>query len=287
MRILITGATGLLGQNLYFHFKNKADVWGLWHNTNSHQMNGEKITLEDKTQIQRIFQEYRPDICLHSAAISDPEFCERHRDIAYRVNLLGTQNIAEICFRFQTRLVFFSTNYVFNGQDESYSEDSSPCPLQYYGETKARGEEFVKQVPDSIILRLSLLYGSYPIFNRDSFIGTVLKYLDKGEKLELDNERIRFPLLCNDVVKMVDKLLQQKEKGIFHLSGSTSVTKYLWGCLISNICYGNCNLIYPQTSELFLYALRPKEVKLETKKLFLKLTSIQKGTLKIISHLQE
>jgi len=292
MRILITGASGLLGQSLYKHFSTHNTLLGLWHNRPDPNIVGMFIDLTNQKEINKAFKEFQPDVCLHAGAVSNPDFCEQNPNFAYQINQKASEYIRDACIIRNTRVVFYSTDYVFDGNKSFYTESDKTCPLQVYGKTKLAAENVFRSVSNSLICRLSLLYGDQHN-DRNSFLYDVIEKLVQKRHIYLCDQQIRYPLFCPDVAKITQALIDKRCNGIFHFSGPNSITKYEWGKLIEEKLLGHIGLIHPNpVFESIIKpprrrALRPKNVCLNTEKLLsfyrTKLKTIDEGSTHIVA----
>lgn len=153
-RIAITGGKGFLGSRIveYYSKNPDLDVKGISH---------EDLDFTDPNYIYQYFKENRPDILIHAGAISDTGICQKNPELSYKVNVLGTRWIADICREFKTKLIFCSSDQIYNGntQMEALKEDVSVSPVNIYGKHKLEAEHWcLKLSPDSICLRLSWMF---------------------------------------------------------------------------------------------------------------------------------
>ncbi|MBR5900968.1 SDR family oxidoreductase [bacterium] len=220
--ILLTGASGFLGQHIYKTFLPVYPILGLGHSGSNCDR---KIDLTDLKALEALLDEIRPDTVIHSAAIRDPDECVRKPEIAKALHIDATKVMAEWCRKFGKRLVYISTDYVFNGKNPPYNEQSEPDPVNLYGETKLAGEKAAAICPDLLIIRIALQYGTTDRPEL-SFIHKAIKTLSKGEKLPLDNVQKRFPSLSADVAKALLELEKRHYKGLVHMSNPVGITRY-------------------------------------------------------------
>lgn len=210
-KILITGATGFLGQALYNHYSREHQVIGT---TRQNRPPFKQIELAYPALTARMIQAEKPDVVIHTAAMSDVDFCQAHQELAWGANLWPTAALAEGIKGTPTKLVYISTSYVFKGLKGEYTEADPPDPINWYGKTKLLAEkDLYKVLPTALTLRCDLLY------TPNSLDG----------KVGLDNVQQRSPVLISDVAKAIDLLLELDQIGIFHVSGDERLTKYELG----------------------------------------------------------
>ena len=152
-KVLITGATGLLGTDLLASLKRDYRTMGV---SSSH------FDIRSYDETVGFMNNMRPDIVLHAAAWADVDGCEKNRELAFLVNAEGTKNMARVCKDIGARLIYYSTDYVFDGtKGSAYTEDDTPNPINIYGRSKYEGEEYVLDIlEDAAIVRISWLYGT-------------------------------------------------------------------------------------------------------------------------------
>ena len=150
MKILVIGGTGRLGRVLNVILqKEKYTIIPLGSN---------ELDLTGKNVVDKIIR-YTPDYIIHTAALSSVDECERHPNLAYNINTYGTERVANAALKLKVPLLYISTDYVFDGKNPPYSEDDEPNPVNVYGKSKLQGEDFVKRLSSSIIVRVSWLFG--------------------------------------------------------------------------------------------------------------------------------
>lgn len=216
MKVFITGAKGQLGKELEKVFGSEE----LYLSARPE----EDIT--DSKIISRII-DFEPDLVLHSAAMTDVDACESRLDQAFHVNALGSLHVAVGAEKIGAKLVFVSTDYVFDGEKMSpYTEFDRIRPVSVYGRSKLAGEEMVRNIcPRHFILRTSWLYGQH---GRRHFIHTVLNQAASRPELSMVSDKIGTPTLASDLAKVVQQISTTELYGVYHASnyGETSWQKY-------------------------------------------------------------
>ena len=234
MKILITGTDGFLGKKLFNLLAKKYETFGITRKENRENIFSLDIT--DNKKANEIFNKIKPEILIHTAALVDVEKCEKEKELAFKVNTEATENIAKICKKPNIKMIYISTDYVFSGKEESYSIKSTPNPISYYGETKLLGEKAVQSLLNNyIIIRPTILYGFNSAEDKKNFVLNTINKLKNNEQVILDNKRIKYPLLIDDVAKTISKLIETNYQGIFHISGPDAVTKYEFGKKIARV----------------------------------------------------
>jgi dTDP-4-dehydrorhamnose reductase len=158
-KLLVTGANGLLGNRIVALAKNRYTVIPT-HRTKPLISNSLKLDITNAAEASNLFGKLKPDAVVHTASETNVDRCETEREHAWKVNVEGTGNVAEACKKVHAKLVYISTDYVFDGEKGLYDEEDEPNPVNYYGLTKLEGEKQVtEQCKNYAILRASVLYG--------------------------------------------------------------------------------------------------------------------------------
>lgn len=219
-KILITGASGFVGTKFYDLLKKEGhDVYGTYF---QHQKdNLIKIDAEKSHQFWNVIREIRPNIVIHTAGIARTDVCEKDPESAFRINVLGTRDVARACRVFNSKMVFLSTSHVFSGSNKMYKEtDETKHSFDYYGETKRIAEHLVKEeLPDkSIIIRSELLLG----YNPEGSSHLVEQAINGDLKLKYN--KLRQPLILEDLLSGVQNLVENNRYGIFHIAGRETIS---------------------------------------------------------------
>lgn len=283
MKILLLGATGLLGNAFKKALQKKAQVI-------SPENSSRGIDIRNVSKLNEMFRREQPNVCVNAVAISDPTACEKSPNLCKEINVIGTKNIVRICKRNNCLLVFFSTDYIFNGSLKGgYHEQDKPSPLQLYGKTKVEAESYVSKYENSLIVRLPFLYGSLDKYTRNDFVKSVLEKMGRKQELNFCNTQIRYPTFTYDVVNIVWLLIKKGKRGLYHISTNTPITKYQWAKIIAKYANYPVNRIKPD-NKFFDRKKKPLNSHLVADKLketiYYKFLSLDKGTKKVISSLE-
>jgi len=218
MNILITGGSGLLGQYLNIILSKENNILTLYNeNTgNCNEFNSKKISLTGYSELNNLFSEFKPDAVIHTAAISRPELCdELPKEFVIDVNINSTIYLAELCEKYNSKLIFTSTDLVYDGnQGLMLKEDALLNPVSFYAETKIKSEEEIKKVFNNyIILRTSLLYGMGINHSVNNFHNMLLNF-QENKKVKLFFDQYRTPLSLNNAAEIINDLLKLNLKNI-------------------------------------------------------------------------
>jgi len=216
MRIAITGSKGQLGTALFRTLRE-------------HELLGIDLPEYDITDFDALtatLARFHPELIIHTAAMTDVDGCEREPEKAYRINVLGTRNVAVAAQQNQAAMVYISTDYVFDGtKEELYWEYDDPRPLSVYGRTKWIGEQLTRElVPRHYVVRIAWLYGDGP----RNFVRTVLRLAQERKVLQMVTDEVSSPTYARDVAWALERLVQRPAYGIYHLPNAGTCSRYEW-----------------------------------------------------------
>jgi dTDP-4-dehydrorhamnose reductase len=259
-RILVTGAKGMLGR----------DLMGILHSSFSRDevigWDIEEIDIRKEEDSVAKIGTVQPEVVIHLASYTDVDGCELDKEKAFAVNAEGTKHVALAVSKCRAKMVYLSTDYVFDGKKgEPYLEGDSPHPLNVYGRSKLKGEQYVQEwVKDSLIIRTQWLYGSFG----KNFVDSILQQAREKGTLSIVNDQIGSPTYTVDLAKAISKLIQVDARGIFHVANSEPCTWYTFGHAILKLSGLNRVRVLPISSkELDRPAARPSYSALNCQKL--------------------
>jgi len=268
MRILVTGSTGLLGSKLVEKLIKKG--YHVYSGYNKQEpKNGEsiKIDITKEEDIQKAFEISKPEVVIHTAALTNVDECEMNKELALKTNVIGTKNIATMSKKHDAFLIYISTDYVFDGEKGMYKEEDEPNPINYYGFTKLKGEEEVMRLNNYSIVRTSVIYGSIPAANKINFALWIIENLKKKNEVKVVTDQWNSPTLNINLADMIIELMEKKLIGIYHLAGATRISRYDFARLIARTFELDENLIIPITSDKIIWkAKRPRDSSLNVSK---------------------
>lgn len=233
MKILVTGANGFLGHYLVQQLLlKKYTVIATGKGecrlpfTGRDNFEYEPLDFTDPFAVHDLFEKHQPSVVVHAGAMSKPDDCEKEQWQAYLVNVEGTVTLITNAEEYQSRFVFVSTDFIFDGERGMYSEEDIPAPVNFYGKTKLEAEEMVKEYPfDWAIARTVLVYGK-PLAGRSNILSIVKEKLEKGEEYSVVNDQLRTPTYVEDLAAGIVAIIEKKATGIYHLSGADILTPY-------------------------------------------------------------
>jgi len=239
-RVLLTGASGLLGRAVYKEFKQNAswEILGLSYSRVSGEL--QKVDLTKRDQMEAVVAEYKPNIVIHAAAERRPDVVDKQQDATRNLNVIATENICKAAAAVNASVLYISTDYVFDGNDAPYSISASPNPLNYYGVTKLEGEQATMAVSaGNMILRVPILYGDVEYVKESAVTILYEAVKDSSKESQQDDYQRRFPTHVSDIASVIRQLLDKRIEdqslcGIFHWSGRECFTKYSMCNLIAD-----------------------------------------------------
>ena len=228
-KLLITGLSGKIGYVLGPLLKKHYAVSGIvyHHSIADPDIRTFDGSLTDTTFLQRVIDQVQPDFLLHLGATSSIPFCSDNPALAYQVNVEATAVLARLCSKHGVRMLFTSTDMVYDGKCGNYSENDLPSPLSVYGKTKMEAEEQVleKNFP---VFRLALNYGVCPTYTPNFFYHVYRKLLNT-EPVELFEDEIRSMLYTPDLAPPVIKGFEHQITGLYHVGGPEAVSRFAFG----------------------------------------------------------
>lgn len=268
--VLVTGSSGYLGHHLVEALQGSYDVTGAYasHPVAFARAASVKLELRDMENCRRVMDESAPHCVVHTAAMSQTADCEKNSDAAFAVNAIGTANLAAACSALDPcpHLIYISTDLVFDGSRGQYSEDDKPCPIQIYGTSKLRGEDYVRLYRGSwTILRSALIYGA-PLPGRRCFLDWTLEGIRAGTFSFFEDE-YRCPVCVNDLCTAIATVIETRNNGVYHIGGPKRLSRYDFAKLTSTIFFNNqVNIKSAKLADAEIAKTRPADVSMDISK---------------------
>ena len=219
--------------------------------------------------LARLFREVRPEVVIHSAALADIDFCQTHPELAREVNVELTRSLVDLCVDAGARLLFCSTDTIFDGEHAPYREEDPPGPVNLYAETKIQAEQIVKRLGAKVVIaRLSLVVGLPVLASGNSFLIKMLGTFKEGRKVGISEHEIRTPVDVITAGRGLLELAAGAHQGIFHLSGLSRVSRLELARTIAGRFGFPQELVVPQSAAVAAVgrAARPRDVSLDNSK---------------------
>ena len=263
--IFITGGTGLLGHHLVKSAPKKYNVNCTFFPINKkgsipYNCNKYHLDIRNRDAILKTMGKIKPACVIHTASIASVDYIEKNREEALINNLGGTKNIIEACQEINARMIYTSSNAVFDGENPPYSENDSVNPLNYYGQIKVKEEEALRNSGlKYTVVRPILMYGWNLEVERKNPVTWLIDLLKVGKSVNIVDDIICNPLFVQDCANVMWKIVTLNKQGTFHIGGNDEMSRYEFACITADIFGLNRNLIQPVKNSFFKgIAPRPK-----------------------------
>jgi len=271
MKILITGAFGQLGDSTILELQPHFEIIASGKKTpqiNNYPCKYINLDITSKNQVGEIINIYLPDIIVHLAATTNVDLCETNKDLAWNNNVKATENILYHIRGSKCKIIFISTDYIFDGSSGPYSELDQPNPINYYGKTKLAAENIIRgSAQPWVILRTNVLYGN-SYLNKASFVKWIIDSLSNKEKIKVVNDQFGNPTWTAALSEAIKISMVMNVNDIFHYGGSEFISRFEFAKKIANIFNLDSSLIIPiKTDDLNQKAKRPLKSGLITSKI--------------------
>ncbi|MEZ5023434.1 MAG: SDR family oxidoreductase [Chitinophagales bacterium] len=267
--ILITGAGGFLGSHLVELAKLNYNVYGL-SNISKINLPNEKcvyLNLIDEKKLNETLNRIKPQVIIHCAAISGESGCRSNREEAYAINVSATLVIAEWCQANQAKMIFTSTDLVFDGSNAPYKEVDRTLPSMEYGKLKVEAEILLQSFKKTIIVRLPLLYGM-GLGDNKGLLHQFVENAKDGKVQRLFTDEFRTPVLVDDIAKFIIQLVDSTFTGILHLGGKERLSRFELGQLFCKKLNLNQDFIQPILRKDINMDYRPKDTSMDSSKAY-------------------
>jgi dTDP-4-dehydrorhamnose reductase len=263
MKLLVIGGSGLLGYRIAELAAKKHETF-FTYNYRPARIEGAtglKLDKCDRAGTLETIEKTEPDIVIDTAAQHNVDYCETHKEEAWKVNVEGTENVVSACKQIGARMIFLSTDYVFAGTEGCYNEQNQPNPINYYGKTKLEAENLVKKagIPFTIA-RTSVIYGwnSNELAGLKSSSGKSMNFviwalgkLRAGEEIKAVTDQYSSPTLADNLAEILLTMASSDKDGVYHTAGRSCLHRYDFTLKIAKIFGFNSALIKPVTSDAF------------------------------------
>lgn len=278
MRILVIGGGGQLGTKIVEQAKDRFETYATYL-TRKPSLNESNLFQLDKTNREDVFTLFRklkPEVAVDTAALHNVDYCETHKNEAKSANVEGTRNVAEACRDHNARMIFISTDYVFDGIKGNYAENDDANPVNYYGVTKLEGERAVARIcSNHLIARPSVIYGYVSSAQRESSSGKPLNFaiwlaqkMKNNEPVKIVNDQYSSPTLADNLAEVLLELADSDKTGVYHVAGKTRLSRYEFAMRIAQKLNFDQKLIsHIETNQLKQVARRPMDSSLKVEKI--------------------
>ncbi len=288
-KVLVTGANGLLGQQIVTQLKDGFEVMA----TGRDDMlalgdicSYSKCDITNRKETIDLIKSFKPQYIVNSAAYTNVDKAEEEKELCWRINVSGVEYLAQAAKQIGAKLVHISTDYVFDGKSGGYHEKSIPNPLGYYGRSKLAGENAIlASGVEHMILRTMVLYGR-GINLKPNFAIWLINNLQHDHNVRIVDDQFGHPTLADDLALAIKYLIEKNSSGTFHVVGDECGNRFDFSIKLAEIFGFDCTLISPlKTAELNQKAPRPLNSSFELDKLYseidFKLSGIEEGIKKL------
>ena len=246
MRAFIFGSKGQLGRAFAKRFEKEG-----WEFLGA---DCDELDVTNPMHVAEVLSIYRPGLIINCSAYNQVDLAESNQKLAMDVNAYALRSIAMEAKKFETTLVHFSTDYVFDGEKKSpYTEQDKPNPLNVYGESKLAGEKYALEPMGASVFRLSWVYGE----GKQNFIYKVRQWAEKEGPLKIADDEISVPTYTEDVVDAVMAAMQRGLCGLWHLPGTGHCSRYEWAKEILRLAGIEKEIILAKMADFPAAAKRP------------------------------
>jgi dTDP-4-dehydrorhamnose reductase len=272
IKVVITGANGLVGSRIISLLNNTFQIFPLLHSDCD-------ITQADS--VAKYLSNLNPDILLHLASYTAVDRAEIEKETAFAVNVLGTKNLFNVAKSKNIKFIYISTDFVFDGTKPPYFENSIPNPISTYAKTKYEAEKIIGK--EGMIVRISYPYRTEFLKKKD-FFRVILDLLKNKKTVEMVKDSIMTPTFIDDIAEALGFLINNFSNEIFHIVGSSSHSPYEIGLIIADIFRFNSKQIVPISYSSYFKnkAKRPQFMEIKSNKNnFYKMKTFKEGLLEI------
>jgi dTDP-4-dehydrorhamnose reductase len=276
MKILVVGGGGQLGVKILQQGKDKHSLYSTYLTRKPSIDESYRVDKTHKASIQDLIKKIKPDAVIDTAAIHNVDRCETNKEEAHLVNVEGTKNVAEACRTIDAKLVYISTDFVFDGRRGNYLETDRPLPINYYGQSKLEGEEAVRKTCENYcIVRTSVIYSwktqAYSISSSGkpmNYAMWAIQKLVNREPLKIVNDQYSTPTLADSLSQTLLKLVEADQRGTYNITGKTRLDRFTFTIKLAEKMGYDVSLITPiSSSELVQTAPRPRDSSLNVTKI--------------------
>ncbi|UCF08999.1 MAG: NAD(P)-dependent oxidoreductase [Thermoplasmata archaeon] len=293
-KLMIVGGSGLLGGHLIDFAQDEFVVWATF-NSHPFERKGCKtipMDITDARSCEKSIIRIKPDFIILTAAQRNVDYCEKNQSEVWRINVEGPKNVVAAAKKVGAKMIYLSTDLVFDGESEHYVEDDRANPINLYGRTKFEGErEVAANMDDCAIARVSVLYDWNPFHHTFNFGAWVYDSLRQGREMALFTDQFGNATYIKNACEALVSMYKSDEKGVFHVAGKHCVDRYSIGLQVADVFGFDRDLISATTSDKGdWFAQRPKKCCLDVEKMEKRLgipaMSIEEGLLAMRDELE-
>lgn len=257
MKILVTGVKGQLGYDVVRELEKRGlEAVGV---------DIEEMDITDAESVEKVLKETAPDAVIHCAAYTAVDAAEEQEEICRRVNADGTRNIAKMCSKLDIKMIYISTDYVFDGQGtRPWEPEDERQPLNVYGQTKYEGELAVQELLEKYyIVRIAWVFG----VNGKNFIKTMLRLAETNKRITVVNDQYGSPTYTYDLARLLVDMILSEKYGVYHATNEGICTWYEFACEIFKQAGIDMEVVPVTAAEYQAKAKRPENSRMSKEKL--------------------
>jgi dTDP-4-dehydrorhamnose reductase len=266
-KIFITGGTGLVGRDVSIFLSDRYEVYAGTNEDNIKIKNCNivKQDITDKEKLIKIITEINPDFIIHLAALTDVNLCEQKKELAREINVKGTKNVVIAAEKIGARLIYASTNYIFDGKRGMYKEEDAPNPLNFYALTKLEGEREVLKYPNSVVTRICPF--GLGTDEKPSFTAKMIKSLSEQKRVDVFSDQFYSPISTYNYARVLIEILNSNFIGIINITGPERLSRYEFAKKVASAFNLDPSLLNPiKIRDLKESAERPRDTSLDISK---------------------
>jgi len=279
MKLLVTGVSGQVGSEVYNLSGHQNYGTYFVHKPKNQKDTFLKMDIRDRQKIFDIVKKIKPDWIVHCATATNVDWCETDKDQAWEMNVGGTKNLVDASKEVNSKFLYISTDYVFDGSRGNYKETDKTNPINFYGKTKLEGELYVKNLENYLIMRTSHVVSP----KSDKFVW-ILEKLKSG-RVEIAYDMISSPTLASELAEAILKSIKKELNGVYHSAGNECISRYDFAKKVAKVFDYEESEIKPiKMQDLNFIAKRPQNSSLDISKILnegIKFSNV-KNSLKIL-----
>lgn len=265
-KLLITGTSGMLGSNIAAEIGSRYEIFGTYKSyPNPNLKNQTNIDLTDTSKVKSMIDSVMPDIIIHCAALTNVETCEKNHELATATNVTATENLISALGP-KKKVIYISTDSIFDGNRGNYSETDKPHPLNNYAKSKLEGEKCVEHFSDNYIIVRTNMFG-WNYVKGQSFAEWIFNSLEKKNTIRMFTDVMFSPINASMLTLLIEKLFNLELAGILNIGSRDTISKYDFGIQLAELFDLDKSLIAPISVDDFEFkAKRPKNTSLNVSK---------------------
>ncbi|MEK6967048.1 MAG: SDR family oxidoreductase [Nanoarchaeota archaeon] len=246
-KALVIGASGQVGAALFKQLSTKLVVVGTYNSTKKNNL--VYLDVNESKNVEKLINEIKPSYVFICSAIISIDFCEQNPEIANKVNVEGTKNIVKAAKKIGAKVIFLSTEYIFDGKKGPYKEGDSPNPLNVYGRTKLESEKIVLSLKKSLVVRSTLVFSLG--YDEHNLLHVIVKNLKAGKKINIVDDQITNPISADNLAEAITDLSLRDKSGIYNIASPKRMSRYEFAIKAANVFGLDIDLVKAVKTSVF------------------------------------